>query len=153
MLWCTRTTPRRRGRRRPPRGPREAVSFKYILETSDARIRINTQHVRLTRSFYRIVEVVPAGLECYWYAICKETIHTTNKLPPMTRDCGETDAKQKRRTLFFAYGDKGCAVSLTPACHSSWGEKRSYRGNCAPVQHFTTCCYGEIGPNIGSKNS
>ena len=45
-----------------PGGPTEAV-FECV--------RVNTQNVRLTRSFCALADMVPAGLECY--AFCKES--------------------------------------------------------------------------------
>ena len=64
-MWpCT--TSRTRGAA-PRRGPRRAAGGRL----KKTYMHLYTQNVRLTRSFYPLVDVVPAALECY--AFCKET--------------------------------------------------------------------------------
>ena len=57
--------PRAVGEVRPPGGPPESIFLQHV------RTRQYTENVRRIRSFYPLVDVVPAALECY--AFCEET--------------------------------------------------------------------------------
>ena len=72
--WCG-TAPRAGGEVAPPAGGpggppevlRRAAEGRFLIKY----MRIKALNVRLTRSAYPLVDVVPAGLELY--AICKES--------------------------------------------------------------------------------
>ena len=134
-MWpCT--TSRTRGAA-PRRGPRRAAGGRL----KKTYMHLYTQNVRLTRSFYPLVDVVPAALECY--AFCKETRTKWRSICIRHQDFSGTQGFRYSRCVaipglpgdysYFAPASHWDFLSLSsclrPASISGRGKRQQFQSN------------------------